>query len=392
MGGPAYHVALLSGRLDPNRYETILVHGELGEGEGSLAGLAEDCGAEVRRVPSLSPEMSPRADPHALAALRNLIRKYKPDIVHTHTAKAGALGRFAAITAGRPRPIIVHTYHGHVLEHYFGRAKTHAYRVIERRLARVSDCLIGVSQATVDDLVRLRVAPREKFRVVPIGLELERFTVANGDAGLAFRDEVGAGPEDVLFAYVGRLVQIKRLDVMLRALARARALGAPARLAVIGDGGTRGDLERLAAGLNLDGAVRFLGFRTDLEAITAGCDAALLTSDSEGTPVFLIEAAAAGRPALATAVGGVADVVRAGNGTLVPRGRDMELAEAIVQLSSDRTVRREMGARAREHVLRAFHADRLLTDIDRLYDDLLASRSLGGSNRRRSGQPSLPTA
>ena len=168
---------------------------------------------------------------------------------------------------------------------------------------------LGVSQATVDDLVRLRVAPREKFRVIPIGLELERFTVANGDAGLAFREEVGAGHDDILFAYVGR------------------------------------------------------------------CDAAMLTSDSEGTPVFLIEAAAAGRPALATAVGGVADVVHAGNGALVPRGGDGELADAIIRLSSDHALRRKMGARAREHVLKTFHAERLLTDVENLYEDLLESRN-----------------
>src|SRR3954451_12385778 len=177
MGGPAHHVGLLSGLLDPRRYETLLLHGEIGAGEASLNSTADRLGVRRETVPGLRPELRPLDDLRALVALVRAVRRYRPDIVHTHTAKAGMLGRLAAL-AIRPRPIIVHTYHGHVLEGYFGPLRNAFYRALERGLARVSGTLIGVSRATVDDLVRLRVARRNKFRVVPIGLDLDRFVSA----------------------------------------------------------------------------------------------------------------------------------------------------------------------------------------------------------------------
>ena len=177
IGGPAFHVSLLSGLLDPDRYETLLVAGRPGPGEGSFESLAARYGARLALLPSLGPQIDPRADLRSLRALAGLVRRFRPDIVHTHTAKAGALGRTAALTAAPrgARPLIVHTYHGHVLEGYFGPAVTAGYRAVERGLGRYSDRLVGVSQATVDDLVRLGIAPRERFEVIPLGLDLERF-------------------------------------------------------------------------------------------------------------------------------------------------------------------------------------------------------------------------
>src|SRR3954471_14736859 len=177
MGGPAHHVGFLSGLLDPDRYETVLFHGEVGAGEAALSSTADRYGVRRETVPGLRPELQPADDLRALVALARSVRRFRPDIVHTHTAKAGMLGRLAAL-AIRPRPIIVHTYHGHVLEGYFGPLRNAFYRTLERGLAGVSDTLIGVSGATVDVLVRLRIAPRAKFRVVPIGLDLERFVSA----------------------------------------------------------------------------------------------------------------------------------------------------------------------------------------------------------------------
>jgi UDP-N-acetylmuramyl pentapeptide phosphotransferase/UDP-N-acetylglucosamine-1-phosphate transferase/glycosyltransferase involved in cell wall biosynthesis len=371
VGGPAYHVALLSGRLDPERFDTLLVSGKVGPGEASFEDLAGQYGARVKVVESLGPEIRPLSDARALVALIRIVWRFKPHIVHTHTAKAGLLGRFAALAAGRPRPIIVHTYHGHVLEGYFGPLQTRLYRFLERALGRVSDCLVGVSQATVDDLVRLRVAPRERFRVVPLGLELNRFLGENDVERQRFRAELGAAPSDVVLAYAGRLVPIKRVDVMLRAFARARDTGLPLRLAIAGDGVLRPQLEQLAEDLELNGAVKFLGYRSDLEAITRGSDIAVLSSDNEGTPVFLIEAAAAGRPAIATAVGGVSEVVAPQSGVLVPPGDDGAFAEAVCRLGANETLRREMGGRTREHVYSKFSSERLLADIAGLYEALL---------------------
>ena len=366
IGGPAYHVSLLAGRLDTDRYETLLLAGRPGPGEGSFEQLARRYGARLELLPSLSPEMDPMADARSLRALAGVVRSFHPDIVHTHTAKAGALGRTAALVAGRPRPLIVHTYHGHVLEGYFGAGLTATYRAIERGLARFSDRLVGVSQATVDDLVRLGVAPRERFRVVPLGLDLDRFLAL---------EPAGERDGDVVALYAGRLVPIKRVDLLLRALARARAAGAALRLVVLGDGELRPDLERLARELGVAGAVAFLGYREDVLPHLAAADLAVLTSANEGTPVALIEAAAAARPLVGTRVGGVADVVAPEAGRLVESGDEEGLAVALAELAGDPGLRRAMGLRAREHVRDRYGAARLLADVDALYSELLAERS-----------------
>jgi glycosyltransferase involved in cell wall biosynthesis len=370
MGGPAHHVSLLSGLLDPARYETLLLHGEVGAGEASLAAVAEAHGAHHEVIAGLRPELRPWDDLRALVALTRRLRRFRPDIVHTHTAKAGLLGRVAALLSGRPRPVIVHTYHGHVLEGYFGPVRNAVYRTLERWLGRVSTVLIGVSSATVDDLVRLRVAPRSKFRVVPIGLDLRRFFDVSAADGAAFRTEAGAGPETVLLTFVGRLVPIKRVDVLLRAVARARSQGAPVRLVIVGDGETRAELEELSAQLGIVDDVYFAGYRADMVSVTAASDIAVLSSDNEGTPVSLIEASAAATPSASTRVGGVADVVTSETGRLVEAGDDVGLGDAIAALAADGALREQMGAHARSHVRNRYSVDRLVADIDALYSEL----------------------
>jgi glycosyltransferase involved in cell wall biosynthesis len=374
MGGPAHHVSFLSALLDPERYETLLLHGDVGAGEASLEGAAARLGAHYETVPGLRPELRPWDDLRALIALIGHVHRFRPDVVHTHTAKAGMLGRLAAVIAGRPRPVIVHTYHGHVLEGYFGPLQQGFYRFLERTLARVSTALIGVSSATVDDLVRLRIAPREKFRVIPIGLDLTRFPDPPADARARFRSEAGVGDDELLLTWVGRLVPIKRVDIALRALARARSLGADVRLAIVGDGELRSELEESARQIGVDDAAVFLGYREDMVGVTAGADIALLTSANEGTPVSLIEAGAAGRPAVATHVGGVADVVTPRTGILVPfddQSADA-LGEAIAERAAAPARRAAMSREAREHVMSRFTVDRLLADIEALYAELLA--------------------
>ncbi len=371
MGGPAHHVGLLGSRLDPERYETLLLHGELGAGEDSLEDSVRARGVAMARVPGLRPELRPHDDARALGSLVRAIRRLRPDLVHTHTAKAGMLGRLAAVMAGGPRPKIVHTYHGHVLEGYFGPLKNATYRGLERRLATVSDALIGVSSATVNDLVRLGIAPQEKFRVIPIGLDLKPFLEAGPDAGAAFRSEAGLRDGEVFLSFVGRLVPIKRVDVLLRALAHARGLGSPVRLAIVGDGSQRDKLERLTAELGVADVVFFAGYREDMVAVAAAADLAVLSSDNEGTPVSLIEAAAAAKAAVSTAVGGVPDVVTPGTGILTNADDPRALGEGIARLAGDRGALSDMGNRAREHVVQNFSAERLVEDIEALYAELL---------------------
>jgi glycosyltransferase involved in cell wall biosynthesis len=373
LGGPAQQVSLLSGRrLDPQRFESLLVHGRLAEGEESMADLAQREGAETRWLPQLGQPVSPLHDPVALGQLVRVARRFKPHVIHTHTAKAGFVGRAAAL-ALRPRPAIVHTYHGHVLEGYFSPRKEGVYRGLERRMARVSDCLVGVSEKTVDDLVRLHIASRDRFRVLPLGLDLQQFAEANADTGRELRREIGVDDDQVLLTFVGRIVPIKRVELLLRSVARARQEVPSIRLAVVGDGAQRPALEQLARELGMEEVTRFLGYRRDLPRIAAAADLAVLSSDNEGTPVSLIEAAAAGTPAVATDVGGVAEVVSPETGILVPRDDERAFSRALLDLVEQRDVRREMGERARERALRRYSIDRLLEAIGNLYEELLGA-------------------
>ena len=386
MGGPSHHVGLLGSRLDPERYETLLLHGELGAGEDSLEESVRARGIAMARVPGLRPELRPHDDARALGSIVRAIRRLRPDIVHTHTAKAGMLGRTAAVMAGGPRPVIVHTYHGHVLEGYFGPARNALYRDLEHRLAGVSDALVGVSQATVDDLVRLGVAPRDKFQVVPIGLDLERFLSSTTDDGAEFRRHSAVAEDELLLTFVGRLVPIKRVDLLIRAFAVAREQGAPVRLAIVGDGALRPDLEQLAADLGVADKLWFAGYRADTMPIAAASDIAVLSSDNEGTPVSLIEAGAAGKPAVSTQVGGVSDVVTPATGLLAPAGDHERLGRAIAALASDAEGRARMGAAGRQHVAGTYSVERLTADIQRLYETLLEdSRAILGARSGAGG-------
>jgi glycosyltransferase involved in cell wall biosynthesis len=370
-------VSLLSGRRFDPKFETLLVHGRLAAGEESMADLARREGARTEFVGSLVQPVSAWDDPRALAQLIRITRRFRPHIVHTHTAKAGLVGRAAAL-AVRPRPLIVHTFHGHVLRGYFGPRKTAFYRRLEQEMARFTDVLIGVSEATVGDLVGLGVAPREKFRVVPLGAELDPFTDAgSGEDRGVLRAELDVADDETLLLFVGRLVPIKRVDVLLESLRQVVSQGAPVQLAIVGDGELRTQLEELSAEMGLQGRVHFLGYRRDLPRIAAAADIAVLSSDNEGTPVALIEAAAAGLPAVATSVGGVPEVVGEDVGMVVAPRDPQAFGMAVATLAEDPELRRQMGERAREAALRRYSHERLLDDVRDLYEELLAGAPAG---------------
>jgi len=336
--------------------------------------LAEAEGARMLYLPELSQAVRPARDARALMRLIGVMRQFRPHLVDTHTAKAGFVGRLAALLSLRRRPVIVHTYHGHVLEGYFGARQSAIYRSLESALGRQSDCLIGVSQATVDDLVRLGVAPRERFRVVPLGLDLGPFAQLETEAGADLRSDLRTNPEQMLFSYVGRLAPIKRVDLLLRAFARANSEGQPPHLLIVGDGEIRPALERLARELGVESRVHFMGYRRDVANIAAATDAAVLSSENEGTPVSLIEAAAAGHPAVATAVGGVPEVVSTETGILVQPDDEEALARGMSRIACDRDLLRAKGERARARVFQRHSASRLTSEMARLYESLLASR------------------
>ena len=375
VGGPALHVTYLARGLAARGYETTLVAGDVGPGEESMAFVAENAGVDIVPLRGLSRELSPLRDAVAAWRLARIIRRVRPDVVHTHTAKAGAVGRAAAVLAGPRRPVVVHTFHGHVLRGYFGRTGTWVFRAIETILARATDRLIAVSPEVRDELVALGVAPVEKFSVVRLGIELEPRVSFDGDPA-EVRRRHGIAPHKFVVGWFGRMTAVKRTDDLLTTLAGVRERGVDALLVLVGDGDDRGRLEQRAHDLGLARSCLFLGYQEDVAPWYAVCDAVVLTSASEGTPVTIIEALAAGRAVVATRVGGVTDVVDEGvTGFLVHRGDTHALAERLEILAGDPERRAAMGAAGREHVLQRYAVGRLVDDIDALYRDLLETTS-----------------
>jgi glycosyltransferase involved in cell wall biosynthesis len=373
MGGPALHVAYLTDGLRKRGYETTLVAGSLARGEDSMAFVADDLGVDVVRIDELGREISPVRDLIATLRLARLIRRERPDILHTHTAKAGTVGRVAAMLAGRRRPpIVVHTFHGHVLRGYFGRFRSLFFRLLERWLAAHTTALIAVSPQVRDDLVALRIAPRERFAVIRLGIELDKRVAAEQNGRLESRRYLGIPDQRFAVGWIGRMTSVKRTDDVLVAFKRVRDSGVDACLCMVGDGPDRPQLEQRAHELGVMRDTLFLGYQEDVAPYYAAFDALVLPSSNEGTPVSAIEALAAGRPVVATRVGGVPDVVREGeDGFLVEAGDTEQLAERLVRLARDPQLRERMGEQGRERVLPRYAVDRLVDDVDRLYRTLL---------------------
>jgi glycosyltransferase involved in cell wall biosynthesis len=377
VGGPALHVAYLAAGLADRGYDTTLVAGTLARGEESMAGAAEQRGVKVVALGELHREVAPLNDLRATIRLARLIRRERPDIIHTHTAKAGAVGRVAALLSGRARPpIIVHTFHGHVLRGYFDPFTTLGYRLLERWLATFTTALIAVSPEVRDDLVRLGVAPAEKFTVVRLGIQLEERIGADVDARAETRRGLGVSQDAFLVGWVGRMTAVKRTDDVLRALKGLLDRGVDAYLCLVGDGPDRDHLERYAHELGIVRRCLFLGYQDEVGRFYQAIDALLLPSTNEGTPVSVIEALAAERPAVATRVGGIPDVIRAGvDGFLVDVGDTDALAEQLAVLAHDPVRRAEMGTDGRANVLARYAVDRLVDDVDLLYRSLLTARN-----------------
>ena len=373
VGGPALHVAYLSAGLAERGYETILVAGTLARGEESMAAVAERRGVRVEELEELHREIGLSRDVRAILRLARLIRRERPTILHTHTAKAGAVGRIAALLAGDARPpIVVHTFHGHVLRGYFDAPTTLAFRTLERWLARATTVLVAVSPEVRDDLVRLGVAPASKFEVVRLGIELAERVGDDDGARDETRRLLGVSAESFLVGWVGRMTAVKRTRDVLRAFRALRDLGIDAHLCLVGDGPERAELERYAHELGVGRRCLFTGYQEDVGRFYDAIDVLLLPSANEGTPVSVIEALAGGRPVVATRVGGTADVVRDGtDGFLVAVGDVGALAARLAELAADPDLRASMGAEGRARVLGRYTVPRLVDDMDRLYRALL---------------------
>jgi glycosyltransferase involved in cell wall biosynthesis len=377
VGGPSIQAMTLSERLTSRGFETLLVHGRLDAGEGDMRYLLP-ASVAVRYLPALRRPPAPALDAIALAQLLDVMRDFRPQIVHTHMAKAGALGRVAAAiynhTAGRDRPArVVHTYHGHVLEGYFGATKTRIFLGIERGLARATDRIVAISPAIRRDLLAgYGIGRAEQYAVVPLGFDLSALVAINESARALARAALDIPASAHVVTTVGRLTAIKQHALFLDVAAIVAAQDREAIFVVAGDGDLRGALEHQAHALGIDRRVRFLGWRRDLATIYAASDVFLLTSGNEGTPVALIESLASGVPGVSTDVGGVRDVLESDAvGLLAPDGDSPALATHVISLLADRDRRQRMGAAGRALVLARYDLDRLVADVEALYRKLL---------------------
>ena len=397
IGGPAIQAITLSKLLEGRGYRTLLIRGSEAPHEGSLDDLATEYGVQPNLIAGLRRELHP-SDVLAMPELVRTLRAFRPHIVHTHLAKAGTLGRTAALLAfPRNPPLLVHTFHGHSLEGYFSPRKAAVFRRIERVLASRCAKIIAVSSEVADDLVRLGVAPRSKIEVIPVGFDLSPFQVDGEERATrraVVRTQLGVPLDAPLVTLIARLVPIKRVDRFLRIAAELARQRSDVWFAIVGDGELRAELEAKPVASELGERLVWAGFRRDMPEVCFASDVVTLTSDNEGTPVSLIEAQAAAVPVICTHVGGAATVVLdGGTGRLVGVEDERGFADAVMALLDDATAARRTGAAGREHVLRVFSLDRLVDDVARLYRALIeqdrhtqpaARQSLGDRSRARS--------
>jgi glycosyltransferase involved in cell wall biosynthesis len=369
VGGAALSVLELAAGQQRRGHDVLVVAGTIPPGERSMEHMADTLGVPYQHVPVLQRELAPRSDAEAIRTLRRVIRARRANVLHTHTAKAGATGRIAALTSGRARPgAVVHTYHGHVLSGYFDPRRERAFRILERMLAWSTDALVAVSDEVRDDLVRMRVAPARKFTVIPYGFDLDARVGGSGSDRALLRSELGIAEDGFVIGWAGRMTAIKRPLDLIRVTARVDG----AILVLVGDGEDRPAAVALAAELGIAERVRWLGYRDDLGSLYGAFDVFLLTSANEGAPVVVIEALAAGVPVVATDAGGTASVVDAGEtGLLAPVGAVEQLQEAVDRLRQDGVLRAAMGALGATRMRERFSVERMVDDTERLYDRIL---------------------
>jgi glycosyltransferase involved in cell wall biosynthesis len=377
IGGPSIQAIGLTARLNDRGYDTCLVHGSLGDGEGDMRYLL-GASTRVQQLKALRRRLDPLHDVLALERLVALMRDWRPHILHTHMAKAGTIGRLAAsiynATSGRGRRTrVVHTYHGHVLEGYFQRSTSRLFIGIERSLARVTDRIVAISPRIRRELLEdYHIGRPDQYRVVPLGFDLSPLIAIDDDVRREARRALGLTGDVHVVTTVGRLTAIKHHALFVETAALVAARDPSAVFLLAGDGELRPELEALVRDRGLESRVRFLGWRRDLANIYGASDVFLLTSRNEGTPVALIESLAAGVPGVSTEVGGVRDVVDTDAiGLLAPFGDPRALADHVATLLGDRERRQRMGEAGRASVAARYGVDRLVADVDVLYRELL---------------------
>ncbi|ALO15090.1 D-inositol 3-phosphate glycosyltransferase [Salinivirga cyanobacteriivorans] len=386
LGGPTYNAAYLTRYLTEKGFETKLVGGASQDSEADSMFILNQLGIEAEIIPEMHRSLNLINDRKAYIKIKEIIKSYKPDIVHTHASKAGTLGRLAAIS--QAVPVIVHTFHGHVFHSYFSGAKTSVFKKIEQYLANKSSKIIAISNKQKQELSKeFNIAPPDKFEVIPLGFDLSRFRQDHSEKRITFRKRWNLKEDDFAISIVGRLVPVKNHKLFIESIARLKSKCKKRLKAIIvGDGELREALLKHCefAGLKTncngkpekDTDIIFTSWLRDVDEVYAGSELAALTSFNEGTPVSLIEALAAGKPVVSTKVGGIEDVVNhKKNGILVPSDNVNAFTKAMQSLVSDDNLRNEMAIEAKKSINGQFSYNRLVDDTSRLYNELLSHSS-----------------
>lgn len=382
LGGPTYNAAYLSKFLAPE-FETLLVAGMKADSEESSEFIIRQMGLQPVYIPEMHREINLLEDRKAYKKIRELIGDFRPDIVHTHAAKAGALGRLAA-TAMRV-PVIVHTFHGHAFHSYFSPAKTYVFKQIERYLSSLSTRIIAISDTQKRELCDLyRVCKNEQTVVIPLGFDLERFYTGQESLRKRFRTAFDIEDDTLAVVIIGRLVPIKNHPMFIRVLKRVIEKS-PVRVkgVIVGDGEDRSVLEQLAVDIGLtvstlnspksNADLIFTGWILDVERALAGSDIVAMTSLNEGTPVSLIEAQAAAKPVVATDAGGIRDIIIPNvTGFISPPMDEVSFVENLLKVLNNKSLRDSMVLHSRSFTRDKFHYTRLVEDMRLLYRSLLA--------------------
>lgn len=385
IGGPAIHVVLLASGLDKSRFDSLLVCGRVSQDEGGMHYYANEHNVKPTVIPELRRELNVYYDICAIKKIYQIIKAEKPGIIHTHTAKAGALGRMAAILYNilHPNPgkriLLIHTFHGHTFNGYFNRFKVVLFILIERFLTLFTYKIITVSESVMGELVSLKICPADKIKIIPLGFDLG-----------SFLDVSPKNNDDILnIGIIGRLTNIKNHHLFLDAASRViKKAGMPElRFRIIGGGQLKDELILHSRTLGLENIVEFFGWQSDLPKVYSDLDIVALTSNNEGTPVSLIEAMACAKTVVATGVGGVPELLgedrdlsltEKGNFRILSRGvivrsRDPDgFAAALALVSKNKNLREKLGLAARNFVSTNFTKERLIKNIEELY--LEASR------------------
>jgi glycosyltransferase involved in cell wall biosynthesis len=385
VGGPAIHVSLVTDELRKRGYECILAAGHVPTSEGDMEYYAAEHQIEITRIPELVRPLSPKNDLIALWKIYRLLLREKPEIVHTHTAKAGTIGRIAAILAGTP--VVIHTFHGNIFDGYFSAMKTRLFLAIERFLAHFSDRIIAVSATQRSELVnKFKIAPIEKIQVVQLGIDLETFNrvpaLGKNQRWESARDEVEVESGQVVIGWVGRFVEVKDPLLFIEFANECKVSWPRAKFVMVGDGPMRGAIESKINAYGLRDAVKISGWKRNMADVYREIDLLVLTSLNEGTPVAILESMASGRPFVATNVGGMPDLMCGPphsldgfdihtNGILVHTRKISTLTEAATILMGDASRRAAMGAAGQQFVSRRFGKERLADELENLYMTIL---------------------